>query len=135
MAVIIRLRRMGRTNSPFFRLVAADDRTATNGRFLEILGWYDPLKNEANYNLKMDRIDHWLENGARISDTARNLVKQARTGKSAVEVPTPPPAEEEAAPVEAPATEPAPVAEETPAEQPVAEETTSEETDPAQKDG
>ena len=99
MAVTIRLKRMGRTNSPFYRVVAADNRYATDGRFLEILGWYDPNKPGTNFKLKMDRVEEWISNGAEVSDTAKSLVKKGRLLQAS-----------------APAAEAVPAAEEAPAE-------------------
>jgi small subunit ribosomal protein S16 len=71
---------MGATNKPFFRIVAADERTSNNGRFLETIGWYDPKKKGVNYEMNLDRIDYWKGNGARITDTVANLVKKAEKG-------------------------------------------------------
>ena len=78
MAVKVRMTRMGGKNDPFFRIVATDCRTARDGRYLENLGWYDPKKAENNCNLKMDRIEYWVSNGAELSDTVRNLVNKAK---------------------------------------------------------
>jgi small subunit ribosomal protein S16 len=76
--VKLRLRRMGATNNPFYRLVATDTRSGTQGRFLETLGWYDPKVEGVNFKLKMDRIDYWTGVGAQVSDTAKSLIKKAR---------------------------------------------------------
>ena len=76
MAVKIRLRRMGRTNAPFYRVVAADMRASNTGRFLETLGWYDPKVQGTNYKLKMDRVDYWKSKGALITDTVKSLIKK-----------------------------------------------------------
>ncbi len=76
MAVKLRLTRMGAKKRPFYRVVAADSRFPRDGRFLELLGTYDP-RNDANMvNLKMDRVNYWLEQGAEISDTVKSLVKK-----------------------------------------------------------
>jgi small subunit ribosomal protein S16 len=77
MAVVIRLRRMGNPKKPFFRIVAADSRFATDGRILEELGWYDPKVKGTNYK-KLDRVDYWQKTGARLSDTINTMVKKAR---------------------------------------------------------
>ncbi|MEM7390737.1 MAG: 30S ribosomal protein S16 [Verrucomicrobiota bacterium] len=98
MAVKIRLKRMGRRNQSFYRVVAVDGRSSTRSSFLENLGWYDPQKAHGNYELKLDRIDHWVDNGAILSDTAKSLVRQAKA--AAPVVTEEPPAEEEAAPAE-----------------------------------
>ncbi|MDD2237115.1 MAG: 30S ribosomal protein S16 [Kiritimatiellae bacterium] len=77
MAVKIRLRRMGRTNKAFFRVVVADSRSPTDGRFLENVGWYDPMKkDEDNCKLNMERIAYWKGTGAQVSDTVDNLIKK-----------------------------------------------------------
>ena len=81
MAVKIRLTRTGARNDVCYRLVAADARSPRDGRFLEILGWYDPKQEGTNFELKMDRIDHWKSKGAQMSDTVKSLVKKA--GKNA----------------------------------------------------
>lgn len=98
MSVKIRLRRMGRTNKPFFRVVATDSRCSNTGRFLESLGWYDPDKAAPNFSLRMDRVDYWKANGAIFSDTVNSLVRKSRKGLGAP-VNTPEPTEE--APAEA----------------------------------
>ncbi len=78
MAVSIRLRRTGGKNEVSYRVVAADSRSPRDGRFLEILGWYDPKREGANYVLKLDRIEYWKQNGAQLSDTVASLVRKAR---------------------------------------------------------
>lgn len=85
MATIIRLRRMGARSKPFYRLVAADSRFATTGRFLEALGWYDPKQKGDNFSVDLDRVDYWTGTGAKLSSTAASLVKKARAGQGAVE--------------------------------------------------
>ena len=79
MAVKIRLRRMGSKNAAFFRVIVQDGRRAPTGRFIETLGWYDPKQEGNNFSLNLDRVDHWLDNGAQPSDTASSLIKKART--------------------------------------------------------
>jgi small subunit ribosomal protein S16 len=79
MAVVIRLRRMGGPKKPFFRIVAADERLATDGRFLEVLGWYDPKKKSGeDFEMRVERVEAWLRRGARISDTVAKILKTAR---------------------------------------------------------
>ena len=84
MATKIRLRRMGSRNKPFYRLVVADSRFATTGRFLEVLGWYDPKQANENFSIKLDRVDYWQGVGAHMSSTAKSLIKKARAGKGIV---------------------------------------------------
>lgn len=80
MAVKIRLTRMGAKKRPFYRVVAADERYPRDGRFLETLGTYDPnqVEDADKYNLKLDRVQHWLNEGAQMTDTVRNIVKQVK---------------------------------------------------------
>ena len=67
MSVRLRLRRMGRKKRPFYRIVAADQRSPRDGRFIEVVGFYDPLQNPHQLELKEERIYYWLENGAQPS--------------------------------------------------------------------
>lgn len=76
MAVSIRLRRTGGKNEVCYRVVAADRRSPRDGRFLEILGWYDPKRSGVNFSLKLDRIKHWESHGAIISDTVSSLLRR-----------------------------------------------------------
>ena len=77
MATKIRLKRLGRRNRPFFRVVVMDSRKRRDGAPIEELGWYDPIKRDGeNYKLKVDRILHWLQDGAKPSFTVRNLLKK-----------------------------------------------------------
>ncbi len=78
MAVRIRLARHGRKKSPFYRLVVADSRSPRDGRFIEMLGTYDPMTDPASIKVDEERVMHWLKEGALPSDTARGLL--IRTG-------------------------------------------------------
>jgi small subunit ribosomal protein S16 len=78
MSVKVRLTRTGANNDLSYRVVATDSRSPRDGRSIEILGWYDPKKSGTNFSLKLDRIDHWVKNGAQMSDTVRSLVRKAR---------------------------------------------------------
>ena len=78
MSVKVRLRRMGSNKKPFFRVVATDSRRPNEGRFLELLGWYDPKKSGVNFELKTDRVDYWVSKGAIVSDTVRSLLRKKR---------------------------------------------------------
>jgi len=75
MAVKIRLARMGAKGKPFYRIVAADADFPRDGRFLEILGNYDPKKNPAEITVKEDRVRNWLSKGAKATLTVSNLLK------------------------------------------------------------
>ncbi len=70
--VKIRLQRVGRHNRPFYRIVVANSRAAAQSKFIEIVGFYDPIKKTCE--LKKDRIDYWKGVGAQVSDTASNLI-------------------------------------------------------------
>ncbi len=84
MSVKLRLVRLGRRHRAFFRLRAGDERFAPTGRFIEELGFVDPLaKDEAKQvTLKKDRIEHWLSQGAQPSPTVATLLKKHGIGES-----------------------------------------------------
>lgn len=83
MAVTIRLRREGNKNRPYYRVVAADKRSPRDGKFLELLGTYDPRKAGENFQLKLDRVEHWLKVGARPSETVASMIRKARKKEKA----------------------------------------------------
>jgi small subunit ribosomal protein S16 len=72
--VKIRLKRMGAKKRPFYRLVVADSRSPRDGRFIELLGYYDPLPNPATVHIDADKVREWIGKGARPSDAARALL-------------------------------------------------------------
>lgn len=76
MAVRIRLRQQGRNNRPFYRLVVTPVTAPRDGKYLEAVGWYNPFetKPETHLNLKEERIQHWLDQGAQLSDSAQALI-------------------------------------------------------------
>ncbi|MFA5180338.1 MAG: 30S ribosomal protein S16 [Syntrophales bacterium] len=76
MAVKIRLTRMGGHKKPFYRVVAADSESPRDGRFLEVLGHYDPAKDLDGVSLKTDRIKYWLSKGAKPTLTVSQLLKK-----------------------------------------------------------
>lgn len=76
--VRIRLKRIGTTNQPAFRVVVADNRSPRDGKFIEEIGTYLPLKKGDNVTLKMERVDYWLNNGAQASDTVASFINNAR---------------------------------------------------------
>ncbi|WP_342348814.1 30S ribosomal protein S16 [uncultured Nitrospira sp.] len=76
MAVHLRLTRVGRHKRPFYRVVAADARMPRDGRFLEVIGTYDPLKESDKASFKEDRVLNWLQNGAQPTDSVRGLLRQ-----------------------------------------------------------
>lgn len=85
MSVKLRLRRTGAKNDPSYRVVAADTRSPRDGRFLEILGWYDPKRTGDNFKLDMERVTHWTERGAIPSETVRSLIKKARKAAASLD--------------------------------------------------
>lgn len=72
----IRLRRTGTTKRPYYRVVVADSRAWRDGRFLEVIGHYDPRHNPAIVKLDAERAQHWIGKGARPSETVRSLLKR-----------------------------------------------------------
>jgi small subunit ribosomal protein S16 len=136
MSVKLRLQRHGAKKRPFYRIVAADGRARRDGRFLEVVGTYDPTTNPIQLRLDSERVEHWLGVGAQPSDTVASLLRRAKRDpgflaptvtprKAAAPRPVAAPAKAEkpkpaAAKPAAPAAE-APVAEAPAAEAPAAE--------------
>src|SRR5919197_1875889 len=83
MAVPIRLRREGTKNSPYYKVVVADKRSPRDGKFIEIIGTYDPKKPGHNSTLEIDRIEYWISKGAQPSDTVRSLIKKNKKAEAA----------------------------------------------------
>ena len=75
--VRIRLRRTGRKRTPTYRIVVADSQSPRDGRFIEIIGQYVPRQGEGALNLKTDRANYWLDNGAQPTDTVRSLLRKS----------------------------------------------------------
>jgi len=78
MAVSIRLRREGSLNNPYYKIVVADQRSPRDGKFIEIIGNYDPKKAGSNSKIDISRADYWVSKGARPSDTVRSIIKKAK---------------------------------------------------------
>ncbi|MFL5307377.1 MAG: 30S ribosomal protein S16 [Polyangia bacterium] len=76
--VTIRLTRAGGRKVPFYRVVAADSRSPRDGRFIEQLGVYDPLREPVEFRVDQDRLQHWLKNGALPSETVSQLLRRQR---------------------------------------------------------
>ncbi len=76
MSVKIRLARHGANKRPFYRIVVADNKSPRDGRYLENVGTYNPLKDPAEVSLKRERIGYWIDKGARPSDTVKSLLKK-----------------------------------------------------------
>ena len=77
MAVKIRLRRVGRKKSPMYRIVVADSKSPRDGKFIEIVGQYQPRTGDKALNLVADRVNYWLNVGAQPTDTVRSLLRKA----------------------------------------------------------
>ncbi len=74
----IRLSRIGKKKKPFYRVVVLDKRLPRDGRFVEVVGTYDPLKKPAEIKLDAERIKYWLGNGAQPSDTVRSFLRRQK---------------------------------------------------------
>jgi small subunit ribosomal protein S16 len=108
MAVAIRLRREGALNQPYFKVVVADKRSPRNGKFIEIVGTYDPKKRGMNSALKLERIEYWISKGAQPSDTVRSLIKKNKDPEAAAKKAAAAEAKKAAKPKTPPTTESAP---------------------------
>lgn len=75
--VKMRLRRMGAKKQPFYRVIVADERSPRNGRFIEELGYYNPLTEPATIKIDADKAKEWIKNGARPTETVKVLLKKA----------------------------------------------------------
>ncbi len=76
MPVVLRLTRMGAKKRPFYRIIAADSEAKRDGRFLEVLGYYDPKTEPATISLDMEKVRYWLAKGAQPTETVRSLIKK-----------------------------------------------------------
>ena len=70
-------------NRPYFKIVVTDKRSPRDGKFIEMVGTYDPKKAGNNSTLKLDRIEHWISKGAQPSDTVRSLIKKIKNPEAA----------------------------------------------------
>ena len=79
MALKIRLRQQGRTNRAFYRLVVTDARSPRDGKYVEALGWYNPIEeaDDKKLAIKTDRIQHWLNVGAQLTENVENLIRKS----------------------------------------------------------
>src|SRR6202011_1874922 len=87
--VVIRLARGGAKKRPFFNVVVADSRNRRDGRFIERVGFYNPIAGEKEESLRLalDRIEHWKHRGAKLSDTVAGLVKKASAAQPSAAAP------------------------------------------------
>ena len=76
MAVKIRLRRMGATKAPFYRVIVADSRSPRDGRFIEEIGYYNPISEPVEVKIDADKAKTWIKNGAQPTDTVKALLKK-----------------------------------------------------------
>ncbi|MGN0114922.1 MAG: 30S ribosomal protein S16 [Acutalibacteraceae bacterium] len=77
MAVKIRLRRLGAKKAPFYRVVVADSRTARDGKFIEEIGYFNPMTNPEEIKIDAEKAKKWIANGAQPTDTVRALLKKS----------------------------------------------------------
>jgi small subunit ribosomal protein S16 len=78
MSVSIRLRREGTKNRPYYRVVVTDSRSPRDGKFIEIIGTYDPKQSGQNASFDLERAEYWISKGAQPSDTVRSLIKKQK---------------------------------------------------------
>ena len=77
MAVKMRLRRMGAKKAPFYRVVVADERSPRDGKFIDEIGYYNPLTNPAEIKIDAEKAEKWLNNGAQPTETVKSLLKKS----------------------------------------------------------
>ncbi len=77
MAVKMRLRRMGAKKAPFYRIVVADSRSPRDGKFIEEIGYYNPLTNPVEVKVNEEKVNKWLSNGAQPTETVKRLLSNA----------------------------------------------------------
>jgi small subunit ribosomal protein S16 len=85
MAVALRLNRQGTKDRPYYKIVAVDSRKRRDGRYIEQVGTYDPLKEGVNFTIDLEKADKWIGVGAQVSETVNSIVRKARTAASKVE--------------------------------------------------
>jgi len=83
MAVKIRLRREGTKGRPYYKIVVADGRAPKEGRYIEVIGKYDPMQENDNCTLDLEKAEQWIGNGAQPSETVNSLIKKARRAATA----------------------------------------------------
>ncbi|NEZ91763.1 30S ribosomal protein S16 [Clostridium botulinum] len=77
MAVKMRLKRMGAKKAPFYRVVVADSRSPRDGRFVEEIGYYNPITEPSTIKLDEEKVQKWIKNGAQPTDTVKKLIEKA----------------------------------------------------------
>ncbi len=83
MSVRIRMKRVGTKNTPVYRIVVADSRSPRDGKFIEELGTYQPLKKDTNFVLDLERVKYWVSKGAQPSDTVASFIRKASRAAAA----------------------------------------------------
>ena len=83
MSVKIRLKRVGAKNTPVFRIVVADSRSPRDGKCIEEIGTYQPLKKDTNYTIDLERAQYWVSKGAQPSDTVSSFINKAKRAQPA----------------------------------------------------
>lgn len=83
--VSLRLNRKGSKDRPYYKIVAVDSRKRRDGRYIEQLGTYDPMKDGENYTLDLEKADKWLGVGAKPSETVASIIRKARTATATAE--------------------------------------------------
>jgi small subunit ribosomal protein S16 len=76
MALVIRLRQQGRANRQTFRVVVADEKSPRDGKYIEMLGWYNPFQEKDNIKIDGERLNYWIEKGARVSENVELLASK-----------------------------------------------------------
>ncbi len=77
MAVKMRLRRMGAKKAPFYRVIVADERSPRDGKFIDEIGYYNPLTNPADIKINAEKAEKWLQNGAQPTETVKSLLRKS----------------------------------------------------------
>ena len=90
MPVRIRMKRIGTTNTPVYRIVVADGRSPRDGKFIEEIGTYQPLKKGSNFTLDLARAQYWVSHGAQPSETVASFIKKASKAAAAAAAPATP---------------------------------------------
>ncbi len=83
MSVKIRMKRVGTKNTPAYRIVVADSRSPRDGKFIEEIGTYQPLKKEGNFSINLERATYWVSQGAQPSDTVASFLRKANRAAKA----------------------------------------------------
>ena len=81
--LVIRLARMGAKKKPYFRVVVIEQSRPRDGRFVEIVGHYNPRKNPADFQMNSERVHYWLQQGAQPSDTVKSFIRRFKTSQQA----------------------------------------------------